>query len=70
MDAKENTFQEHFLNGLPAWEQASVQFDKCTAASNNKSMVARNTGAHLIAHKGTVLGLGAWRHWGCTVVDS
>jgi hypothetical protein len=26
MDAKENTFQEHFLNGLPAWEQASVQF--------------------------------------------
>jgi hypothetical protein len=59
MDTMENTFQEDFLNGLLVWEQAIVQFDKCTAASSNKSMLARNMDANFIAHKGTVLGLSA-----------
>jgi hypothetical protein len=57
VNASISAFQGNFLNGLAAWEQASVQLDKC--------MVARNMDDNVFAHKGAVIGL-----TGCTVADS
>jgi hypothetical protein len=57
VDAKETTFQENCLRFVEAWEHASVQLDKCTAA--------RNKDANVFAYNGAVVGL-----TGCTVADS
>jgi hypothetical protein len=55
--AKESTFQDNFLRGVAARNDASVQLDKCRVASNKD--------ANVFAFRGAVLGLN-----GCRVVDS